>query len=266
MSERNTTNHKTAGNYRRNKGRKSGWIAVLLVAALLIGGLILYFGRNPVKTVQPTTTAAPEQTASEAAAETLFTQEEVLGKNLGYGIYVTDVGPYTGMFMEDGSDEILANILMIIVKNEGEQDIQFADISMEIGDQKAQFSLTTLPVGKQMVLLEKNRMTWDSAVDYSSIYPMVENIVLFQEPVSAQADRFEIDMQDGLLNVRNISGQDIPGKIVVYYKNAADDLYYGGITYRVSIEGGLTNNEIRQVLTKHASKSGSEVVFITVEE
>ena len=69
---------------------------------------------------------------------------------------------------------------------------------------------------------------------------------------------------DGAVNVTNISGEDIEGNIVVYYKNAAKDLYYGGITYRITIEGGLKADEIRQVMTNHASDTGSRIMFVTI--
>jgi len=53
---------------------------------------------------------------------------------------------------------------------------------------------------------------------------------------------------------------------VVYYKNAAQDIYYGGITYRITIEGGLKAGEIRQTMTKHASDTGSKIMFVTTSQ
>jgi hypothetical protein len=51
---------------------------------------------------------------------------------------------------------------------------------------------------------------------------------------------------------------------VIYYKNSASDLYYGGITYRIRIEGGLAAGEIRQAMGNHLSESGSAVMFVTI--
>ena len=61
----------------------------------------------------------------------------------------------------------------------------------------------------------------------------------------------------------NISGQDIIGDVVIYYKNAAEDLYYGGITYRVRIEGGMKADEIKQIMASHFSDTGSKIMFVT---
>ena len=50
---------------------------------------------------------------------------------------------------------------------------------------------------------------------------------------------------------------------MVYYKNSAEDVFYGGITYRARIEGGLQKGEIRQIMAGHCSKNGSTIMFVT---
>lgn len=260
------SNKKRKGKYEIKKKSGKGWILLVIAAVaaiLLIAVLCLQSEDQPQEApaTQPTETTTPEETTTEPT----ITMEEN-SVNLGYGIYVTDIGSYTGMYMEDGSDEILSGVLMMIVKNGGEQDIQYAKITMDIGETQAVFTATTIPVGKSMVLLEQNKLTWDEAVDYSAILPKVENIAYFQEQPTTHEDKLEIQIIDGALNVTNISGADIPGKITVYYKNAAEDLLYGGITYSVSIDGGLKADELRQIMTNHASDTGSEIMFVTIAE
>ena len=92
---------------------------------------------------------------------------------------------------------------------------------------------------------------------------LAENVVIFQESLTLCEDRLKIQMLDGVLNVSNISGKDIDGDITVYYKNSAADVFYGGITYRIRIEGGLKKDEIRQVVAGHVSDSGSALMFVT---
>ena len=82
--------------------------------------------------------------------------------------------------------------------------------------------------------------------------------------MSLQEDKLQLQVLDGALNVINISGEDITGDVVIYYKNAAADVYYGGITYRVRIEGGIKADEIKQIMASHFSDSGSKVMFVTV--
>lgn len=261
------SNKKRTGKYEtKKKTSGKGWILLVVAAAaalLLVAVLFLQSDDKPEEApaAQPTETTA----ATETVTEPSITVEEN-SVNLGYGIYVTDIGSYTGMYMEDGSDEILSGILMMIVKNDGDQDIQYARITMDMGETQAVFTATTIPVGESMVLLEQNKMTWDEAVDYSAILPKVETIAYFQEDPSTHPEDLKIQIIDGAINVTNISGEDIAGKITVYYKNAAEDLLYGGITYSVSIEGGLKADEIRQIMTNHASDTGSRIMFVTIAE
>ena len=54
--------------------------------------------------------------------------------------------------------------------------------------------------------------------------------------------------------------------IYVYYKYKADDLYFGGITFRVRVEDGLAPGEICQVPSGHFDPDSCEVVNVTVYE
>ncbi len=242
-------------------------VTALTLAGILLALLLLSISGNEEDGADTENKVPSAVTAeTDTAGNTEGVPLEDNSVNLGYGLYVTNIGSYTGMYMEDGTDEILSGILMLVVKNGGEQDIQYAQITMPIGEQTASFSLTTLPVGESVVLLESSRMQWRTDVDYAAILPKIENIAYFQEPLSTQEDKLKIGIVDGAINVTNISGADITGNIVIYYKNAAADLYYGGITYRITIEGGLKADEIHQVMTNHASDTGSKIMFVTITQ
>jgi len=180
--------------------------------------------------------------------------------NLGYDMYITEVGKYDGVYMEDGSDERVSDILMITVKNEGVNAIQYAEISMPVGEKTASFALSTLPPNSTIIVLEKNRMSYEKA-DYTTA--IAENVAIFSEPLNLCEDRLKIQCLDGIMNVSNISGEDIEEDIVIYYKNSATDVLYGGITYRLRVENGLKNGEIRQIAASHFSESGSRIMFVT---
>lgn len=263
---------------KQEKSRKSGKRARrertlrlalgVLIVLLVVGiGVILYmeFGPEPASLgPNPGTTEASESTAPQTLppeTEVPFETEEQVTMNLGKGLMLTDIGSYTGIYMEDGTDEVVSGILMIIVTNSGEEDIQYAEISLAAGEETAFFSVSTLPVGESAVLLEQNRMEYDSDTEYSSA--VGSNIALFQEPMSLCEDQIEIQSLDGAMNITNISGEDITGDIVIYYKNAAAGMYYGGITYRVRITGGLAADEVKQIMCQHFTAAGSAIMFVT---
>ena len=252
-----------------NTARRPKWMYILLAAAvILVVDLILFLAlRN--RQAQP---EIPE-VSSEAVVEAVSAQEApqpptVAGEreeqdisfSLDFGLEITAVGAYTGAYVEDGSNEVVSDVLMITVKNGGEDFIQYGEIYLETAEGEAKFSLSTLLPGETAVLLEQSRMTHQGATVSSA---RTENVALFSEKPTLCEDKLEIGVLDGAINVTNISGAPIEGDVVIYYKNYSGGLYYGGITYRVRLEGGMEAGEIRQLMTEHFSAAGSRVVFVT---
>lgn len=215
-------------------------------------------GQGPDSEAEP---EAPE-TEKPMVEDVDLSQWESESVFLEKGLEITDVGNYTGIYMEDGTDEIVSGVLMLVVKNNNDQSVQYAEITMPTSDGDAFFTLTTLPAGSSIVLLEKNRMMWSENEDYSEA--TVDNVAFFAEELSLCEDQVDIMVLDGAMNVTNISGEDIEDIVSIYYKNAAADLYYGGITYRVRIEGGIRAGEIKQIMADHFYANGSKIMFVTV--
>ena len=246
-------------NEKKNKGKLAAIAGLLLCAAIMLAAVIGGFGRGET----------PQETAGETFAQTQPGVEATeAGKPaiavLPEGLEVISIGSYTGVYMEDGSDEVLAGILMMKVTNTGETPIQYAEITMTLGEEQADFSLSTLNPGAEMVLLEQNRRAYDGAADYENADISAKNVALFKQPMLMHEDKLQLQILDGAINVTNISGGDIGGNIAIYYKNAAAGVYYGGITYRITLEGGLKAGEVRQLMASHFSDTGSEIMFVTI--
>lgn len=91
----------------------------------------------------------------------------------------------------------------------------------------------------------------------------VENLAYFNSSLSLHLDDFKISTKDNWIQLENISEQDITNDIYVYYKNVEDDIYHGGITYRVKFSGGIKAGEIKQIQSKHYSSKNSEILNLT---
>ena len=258
-----------------SKNNQKNYSSVLILTVVLIGsvlvGLVLrsLLPATPVVKQPDGTTAEPVQTVQTEPPATLGSavtmpqvqQELPTVVNLGYGLEITDSGNYAGMYMEDGSNEIISDVMMLIVLNNGEQDIQLAEITALCGGEEYHFTLTNLAAGQRAVLLEQERKP---AAELTSA--VLDTCALFQEPMDLYADVIQVSGLDGMVNVKNISDTDIGGEICVYYKYAAQDLLYGGITFRVRIEGGLKAGELRQIPAGHFMEEGSAVVQVTIHE
>lgn len=254
-----------------NTARRPRWVYILLAAAvILVVDLILFLALRD-RQAQPEIPEVSSETVTEAVsaqeaqpqqppAVAGETREEDIRFSLDFGLEITAVGAYTGAYVEDGSNEVVSDVLMITVKNGGEDFIQYGEICLETAEGEAKFSLSTLLPGETAVLLEQSRMTHQGAAVSSA---RTENVALFSEKPTLCEDKLEIGVLDGAINVTNISGAPIEGDVVIYYKNYSGGLYYGGITYRVRLEGGMEAGEIRQLMTEHFSAAGSRVVFVT---
>lgn len=250
---------------KKNQPKKTGGLLIGLILLAAAGIAAVLFCRpqaGPVRPVQPTagktepTESVPSQTVP-AGAET----RPVI--NLGYGLQITDYGSYTGLYMEDGSNEIVSDVMMVVVRNGGEEDIQLAEFTARCGGEEYRFKLTNLAVGKRAVLLDLDRRRAESGTLESA---GLGDAALFQEPMELHEDTVEIGGLEGMLNVKNISGTDMDGDIYIYYKYAAQDLLYGGITFRVRIEGGLKAGELRQIPAGHFEPGGCEIIQVTIYE
>lgn len=256
-----------------NKKKKSGkrvtlWVIIVLLGIILAAAVLLGWGLYKTEGTAPAQTepTAPTETTpptTESMVDEILLETDVFSPiDLGRGLQITDIGKYTGIFMEDGTDELVAGVLMLVVKNNSQQAIQYAEISLPTENGDAKFTLSTLPVGESIVLLEQNRMEYTGKEDVTQA--AASNVAEFSEPMSLQEDKLQLQVLDGALNVVNISGQNIEGDVVIYYKNAASDLYYGGITYRVRLEGGMKADEIKQIMASHFSDTGSKIMFVTI--
>lgn len=255
------------------KKRSSGKSAALAfaLALLTIAVVALAVWRSsgsadtpPAEETPAAATPAPEQTeatpAPSAAPSVEVELEPVTAINLGYGLEISDVGSYIGAYMEDGSDEFVSGVMMLIVRNNGETDLQFANIEVAYTDFTASFQVTNLPAGQAVVLLELNRQPLPEGEPLSAV---AQNVVLFDEPMSLREDILALSGSDGSITVKNISDADISGDIYVYYKNSAADLLYGGITYRAKVEGGLAAGEERSIVAGHYDPDNSLLTLVT---
>ena len=249
---------------KQSKGRGAGLILLILMVAVCIAAVIVRPSLPQEPPARPVQTTAPAVQTETVPVQTVSVPAETQPAiNLGYGLEITDHGSYTGLYMEDGSNEIVSDVMMVVVENTGEEDIQLAEFTAVSGAEEYRFRLTNLAVGERAVLLEMDRRSAGSGTLESAV---LGNAALFPEPMELYEDTIEIGGLEGMLNVQNISDADISGDICIYYKYAAQDSYYGGITFRVRIEGGLKAGELRQIPAGHFDPDGCAVVQVTIYE
>lgn len=261
----------------KKKKNNAGKIAAIMVLLLVIcAAVVVIQNRKEDDQTESDTqteqsqveTAEDEADQSNAQAQTEQSEavssdvtEKAGAFNLGYGMEITAIEKYAGVYYEAGDDRKVDGVLMIEVTNTGDDYIQYAEITLTGDSGTANFSLSTLYPGEAMVVLEKDMKAYSEHITYTSAE--ASNVALFSEVPGLCEDKLQIQQLDGAINVINISEEAIDGEIVIYYKNYIDGLLQGGITYRIRISDGLDAGEIRQIMADHFSGTESRIMFVT---
>ena len=175
-------------------------------------------------------------------------------------VLVKEASIRTSDFPEDGSFEKKKDVLTLKVKNESDKAIQLLRIKVTTDKKEMLFEITTLPANMAVNVFEKSGQTLskdEKILDISG-----ENRVNFEKPIGLQRETFELDVHDKVINVRNISKNDIESDIYLYYKKKdIDGSYFGGITFRSKIDG-LKAGELKQIPASHFALTDSEVIYL----
>ena len=175
-------------------------------------------------------------------------------------VTVEKVGRYAGIFVEDGSDEIVSDVFAITVVNNSDKMLQYAQVVITCGGEEYTFDMSTIPAGARAQVLEKDKKALPE--DLSGAQTVLNTITEFQEEPSLYPQVFEITALSHSIDIKNISKNNIDGDIYVYYKTKVGDLYMGGITYRAKVSD-LASGEEKSAYASHFYGSDSEILFVT---
>lgn len=236
----------------------------LPVAVIAIGWALQDKPATPVTPTVPTDPIAPTVLVPTfpTVPETTTQPNEVTVAYpyLDGNLVIEHIGSYAGIYMEDGTDDTVSNLLMLTVKNNGAQDLQLARIELQYSNFLATFQITNLPAGEKVVVLESSRNAYVEEMPRSA---QLKDVVYFAEPMSLQEELISISGGSGYVEVSNISGQDITDDIIIYYKNSTPDALYGGITYRVRISGGIAAGQSVRIMSRHYHPDRCSIVMVT---
>ena len=176
----------------------------------------------------------------------------------GYDISIEKMGPYSGIFVEDGSNANVKNVAMLMVKNNGDYPVEYIQIRVLCGQEELLFDVSALPAGERLVVQEKTGKTIlaEKATSASALVVRRADMEMSESKVQV------VDNGDNTLTVKNLSNETIP-TIRVFYKYYMEDenLFIGGIafTVRVSMLGAGASVEIQP---SHYTSRTSRVVMI----
>lgn len=220
--------------------------------------------------------AAPEM---PYAVPGFVMNDDIYGITFANGLQVLCAGSFSGAYLEDGSDEQVTDVFAIVVKNNGGSLVEYGKIELPLSNKKtATFEFSGLPVGAAVLVQEKSRMRLVQGKDAftfvqsdsqkqlgnakdSAAFVLIE-CALPAAIVLDFGNDFEIYPDDGVLNIKNISGRDFTSDVSVFYKNFEYGLFMGGITYRARFTGGVKAGEIAQAMQNHYWVDTSAILYM----
>lgn len=217
---------------------------------------------------EPVSEAGSEEYSETPSTQAQFSPEDITipptetAYDLGDGVALLNLYSYSGAFVEDGTNIPVENVAAIKIGNASSTDIQYAEISVKAGDKTYLFNITTLPASSEMIALECNRQSFSEGKITACAMTLCAP---FSHSLDTHADSLYIQLLDGIVNIKNISQTDITTPVRIYIKTVTDNVFFGGITYRLSLDS-IAAGEIKQLPASHIDAENSKVVFVTVAE
>ena len=149
----------------------------------------------------------------------------------GTDIVIQQISPYSGYFIEDGSDNEVNGIAAIVLTNKG-GDLDFIGIGISQGARSLAFSGSQIPAGATVILQEQTGAAFSNDPYYSATATATPGAFGKAEDLIAIEDN-----GNGTFSVINISEETL-SEVKVFFKNylPEEDVYVGGITYSITLD------------------------------
>ena len=177
-----------------------------------------------------------------------------------YGLVIEKMGPYKGMFVEDGSNVNVENVAMLMVHNRDDFPLEYTQICVEYGQEKLFFDISALPAGERLVVQEK---TGKPIPEGTATYATATVVQRAEMEMSANKVRVT-DNGDNTLTVQNLTEETIPAVRVFYkYYMQEEGIFVGGIAFTVRVTRLTPGAAVTVQPSHYTSKTGRVVMVLT---
>ena len=176
----------------------------------------------------------------------------------GTSLAIENISSYDGIFLEDGSDQEVSGIAAMLLRNTGDANVEYAQITLKRDGEELQFEASDIPAGAAVVVQEKNKAAYGSGTftDCSGITAELDSFEMSEDKVRVE------ETEEGSLQVTNLIDEEIPG-IRIFYKFYMEDQqsYVGGITYTAKLTN-LEAGSSQTVMPSHYVAGSSQVLMV----
>jgi hypothetical protein len=179
----------------------------------------------------------------------------------GYDMEIVGLGAYTGVFVEDGSNEQVSGVAMLQVKNTGTAVIEYAELQVEVFLEILNFKIAALPAGESAVLLEQQRKMMPEEAPQKCVATVVqrESMGMSKEKISVT------DAGDNRLLIKNLTDQK-QSNIRVFYKYymADKEVFWGGIAFSLKVPELEAGKEL-MIQPAHYQSGACQIVMVSTD-
>lgn len=180
----------------------------------------------------------------------------------GYGLIIEKIAPYSGMFVEDGTNVNVENVAMLMLSNDGDFPVEYAQIRVMQGEEELLFDISALPVGEKLVVQEK---TGKSAAEES--VASATALVVQRAAMEMSEKQIRVtDNGDNTLTIENLTDEIIP-TVRVFYKHfmQQEDLFVGGIAFTVRVTRLAADGSVTIQPAHYTSQNSRVVMALTYD-
>ena len=164
---------------------------------------------------------------------------------------------FTGIYVEDGSDEPVENVAAILVTNPTDRYLDMGTVICDIDGKEGKFLVTGLPAGASAWVMEVSRMT----VTADSVFLPKSCDTTYRSNAVSSTEDVTIQSAGTMLRAVNNTGKTLKN-VTVYYKVLhTDGNFFGGITYMVTF-GDLEPGASAEKLAGHFKEGWTTIVRI----
>lgn len=187
------------------------------------------------------------------------TKSDIPGEIGNTGLQVTKLGGYSGIYVEDGSNDKVKNVSAILVKNNTGKIIQYAKLKFKVnGTKTATFSFSNLKKGASLLTFEQKRLKYKS----DDVYKLKSQTIAYMDKMSLMSDKIGIvTNSNNRMTVTNKTKSEI-GSLRIFYKyKNKNGIYIGGITFTTQIKDFAAGKSLTGS-PSHFDSKGSEIVMV----
>ena len=178
----------------------------------------------------------------------------------GESLLIEKIAPYSGIYVEDGTNSTVENVAMMLVTNIGDAPVEFTVINAQYEGGELLFHLSTLPAGASAVVQAQGA----AAIPDGKLLGCTATVIHRGDLSMSDTQVTVVDNGDGSLTVTNLTEQTIPTVRVFYkYYMEQENLFVGGISFTAKLNQ-LGAGESITLRPAHYSAGSSRVMMVTV--